>query len=229
MTSPERIIVLVNPAANALFGYAPDELIGRPASILEAEGTEPEHAPGSEAREVSYRHRSGELILTSTPSSVVRSADGEVFGYVAIVRDIREQRREEEMRQFISDAGDVLASSLDPRETLSALARLAVPTLGDWCLIDLPEDDGSVRRAEVVIADPRHEPVKAKVARFAIASRRQRMCWQPYGNSLSRSGGTRRRSTRVWRSQSKRVPRGKGLRALPGTASAQASREDPLA
>jgi PAS domain S-box-containing protein len=168
MTSPERIIVLVNPAANALFGYAPDELIGRPVSLLEAEGTALEHAPGAEAREVSYRHRSGELILTSTLSSVARSADGEVFGYVAIVRDIREQRREEEMHRFISNAGDVLASSLDPRETLSALARLAVPTLGDWCLIDLLEDDGSLRRAEVVIADPRDEPVRAKIARFAI-------------------------------------------------------------
>ena len=34
----------------------------------------------------------------------------------------------------------MLASSLDYRETLSSVARLAVPTLADWCVVDVLDE-----------------------------------------------------------------------------------------
>jgi hypothetical protein len=54
--------------------------------------------------------------------------------------------------RFLAEASRVLASSLDVDATLAAVARLAVPMLGDWCLIDLA-DDGRVRRVTVAHAD----------------------------------------------------------------------------
>ena len=55
---------------------------------------------------------------------------------------------------FVSDARDALSASLDYLETLESIARLAVPTLADWCEILMLEEDGSFRRATVLHRDP---------------------------------------------------------------------------
>jgi signal transduction histidine kinase len=47
-----------------------------------------------------------------------------------------------------------LASSLEATTQLEHLARLLVPILGDWCSIDLLQDDGYIHRVAVVHADP---------------------------------------------------------------------------
>jgi signal transduction histidine kinase len=40
---------------------------------------------------------------------------------------------------FLAEASAIAASSLDWRETLAAVARLAVPQIADWCCVDAPE------------------------------------------------------------------------------------------
>ncbi len=62
---------------------------------------------------------------------------------------------------FLVEASDVLASSLDYDETLSSLARLAVPRLGDWCVIYIVEDDGSIVRRAVEHSGGRQAAVRA--------------------------------------------------------------------
>lgn len=47
-------------------------------------------------------------------------------------------------------AGAVLATSLDPRTTMSQVAELTVPSLADLCTIDLLARDGSIAEAAVV-------------------------------------------------------------------------------
>ena len=55
---------------------------------------------------------------------------------------------------FLARAGEELASSLDYQDTLRRVARLALPELGDFCVVDVVED-GVLRRvaAEHVRAD----------------------------------------------------------------------------
>jgi PAS domain S-box-containing protein len=62
---------------------------------------------------------------------------------------------------FLAEAGAVLASSLDYATRLESLARLAVPTLADWCVVDVVEEDGLIHRLAIVHADP----AKADLAR----------------------------------------------------------------
>ena len=69
-------------------------------------------------------------------------------------RDVTEQRRAEEAQRFLAEASTVLSSSLDYHETLSSVARLAVPTLADWCAVDILEEDGHVERLAVEHPDP---------------------------------------------------------------------------
>jgi len=51
-------------------------------------------------------------------------------------------------QRFLSNLAEVLASALDERAMLSAVARLLVPRLGDLCLVDVIEDDGWVQRVD---------------------------------------------------------------------------------
>lgn len=56
--------------------------------------------------------------------------------------------------RFLADAGKTLSDSLDYETTLRAVARLAVPDFADWCVIDIVDPDGSVKRVAVEHTDP---------------------------------------------------------------------------
>lgn len=55
---------------------------------------------------------------------------------------------------FLLDASTVLSTSLDYEVSLGRLARLAAGSLCDLCLLDLVDDDGSVRRVATAAAHP---------------------------------------------------------------------------
>ncbi|MDP2344156.1 MAG: ATP-binding protein [Deltaproteobacteria bacterium] len=61
--------------------------------------------------------------------------------------------------RFLANAGAALAESLDLPKTLTRLARLAVPTLGDWCVLDLVDDNGRIQRVGGAHVDPALEPL----------------------------------------------------------------------
>jgi hypothetical protein len=46
--------------------------------------------------------------------------------------------------RFLGDASRILAESLDYERTLRTVARLAVPEIADWCVIDLLRHDGTL-------------------------------------------------------------------------------------
>ncbi|HEX8280967.1 MAG TPA: response regulator, partial [Chthoniobacterales bacterium] len=70
-------------------------------------------------------------------------------------------RREAEARQerlaFLAEASNVLAGSLDYEETFQNLARLVVPKLADFCIIDIADEDGQLRQVAVAHGDPAEE------------------------------------------------------------------------
>lgn len=67
-----------------------------------------------------------------------------------------------------------LAGTLDYKEVLSAVARLSIPELADWCIVDVVEE-GEVCRMEVAHRDPARAPLAAALRRFPLdhAARRR--------------------------------------------------------
>jgi hypothetical protein len=55
---------------------------------------------------------------------------------------------------FLAEAGRMLAESVDQTSTLVALTRLALPTLGAWCIVDILGEDNSIRRLGIYHSDP---------------------------------------------------------------------------
>ena len=60
---------------------------------------------------------------------------------------------------FLAEASRVLSTSFDYATTLSQLARLAVPRLADFCVVDLLELDGTFTRLAVAHVDPAKEAI----------------------------------------------------------------------
>jgi PAS domain S-box-containing protein len=56
--------------------------------------------------------------------------------------------------RFLAQASHTLHASLDYETTLRTLARLCVPTLADWCGVDLLDETGKLRRLAVAHVDP---------------------------------------------------------------------------
>jgi signal transduction histidine kinase len=54
---------------------------------------------------------------------------------------------------FLAEAGATLSESLDYAATLQRVANLAVPTVADWCVVDVVERDGRVSRVAAAHAD----------------------------------------------------------------------------
>lgn len=67
-----------------------------------------------------------------------------------------------------------LAGTLDYEEVLSAVARLSIPELADWCVVDLVEER-EVRRMEVAHRDPTKASLAEALRRFPLdhAARRR--------------------------------------------------------
>ena len=62
---------------------------------------------------------------------------------------------------FVAEASRCLAASLDYEATLRTVAGLALPFLGSWCIVDVVEADGSMRRIAIVHPDPQKQELVA--------------------------------------------------------------------
>jgi GAF domain-containing protein len=85
-------------------------------------------------------------------------------------RATAEERRANERLRFVTRAGEVLSSTLDFERTLRQLADLAVAGLGDWCVVHVPDDQGTIRVAVVASSDPELLPELRRLTAVERAS-----------------------------------------------------------
>ena len=104
----ESLIVSWNPAAERLFGYSAEEIIGRSNSILF-----PKHRSAEQSeiiacvrrgeiiaeRETEHLHKNGGIIPVSVTISPIRNNAGQIIGASSITRDISRQKQAESERQ----------------------------------------------------------------------------------------------------------------------------------
>jgi PAS domain S-box-containing protein len=79
---------------------------------------------------------------------------GRVREWVGTHTDVTDRVRMQQERDLFAEAGRVLSTSFDDRETLGAVARLLVPRHAEWCAVDVRSDDGSLRRLIAAHRDP---------------------------------------------------------------------------
>jgi len=69
-------------------------------------------------------------------------------------KDITARKKAEEAAHYLDRATALLTAPLDTEQRLNDLAQLVVPRLGDWCAIDVVDEDGEVQQVAVAHADP---------------------------------------------------------------------------
>lgn len=74
---------------------------------------------------------------------------------VGICRDVSERKRAQEASAFVADASRVLATTLAPDSIIEKLARLLVPTLADWCIVQVKDADGRLTPVEIAHQEER--------------------------------------------------------------------------
>ncbi|MBV9108344.1 MAG: GAF domain-containing sensor histidine kinase, partial [Gemmatimonadetes bacterium] len=157
-----------NPAAAVLFGRPAEELVGHEFGFPTLAG---------ETTEIDVVRRGG-----ATAAAELRAVETEWEGvpaFLVSLRDVTDRREAEARRRqaeteqaarrhaeaearrarFLSNVSSVLSASLDYHATLSVLAKLAVPELADWCVIDVLEEDGRMARVAAAHSDSDREPL----------------------------------------------------------------------
>lgn len=76
---------------------------------------------------------------------------------VVTITDVTPLARVERAKEVIGALGELLATSLDFEPTLTRAARLFVPTLADWCTIDIVAEDASEAMHRLAVAHRREE------------------------------------------------------------------------
>ncbi|MBA3322422.1 MAG: PAS domain S-box protein [Pyrinomonadaceae bacterium] len=158
-------ILFVNRAAEKIFGYAVDELLGQSLTLLMPDYLRHVHRAGlgryiaDSVKHIAWSgvelpglHRGGREIPLEISFGEF-TLEGRKF-FTGIARDITKRKRAEEAQQFMIDASELLAASLDHQTNLRRLAQLCVPYLADWCGVALLDADGSISFAAVAHADP---------------------------------------------------------------------------
>ncbi len=160
---------LWSPAAERLFGWSGEDVLGRRAPWatdarwalfrrhLEqaSQGLEPP------CLELELHRRDGtplhvELWAASMPAS---TGPAQCMGMLV---DVTERRRGEAHRRLLAEASEVLGASLEQDATLEHLVRLAVPGCADSCRVFLEDAPGEVRCVASAGLDAR-EPLDADV------------------------------------------------------------------
>jgi PAS domain S-box-containing protein len=175
------IITSWNRAAERMFGYTADEVIGHSIRLIIPQTHQHEEDT------ILERIRSGESVQhfetircrkdrsclpISVTVSPIRDKAGTVIGASKVARDISERKRAEALAQrtqreaeFVARMAEVLSRSLDYEVRLKELVQLAVPAIADWAAVDAVEPDGRMRRIAVAHAHSGDTQLGAEVRR----------------------------------------------------------------
>jgi PAS domain S-box-containing protein len=177
-------ITIFNEGAEEIFGYAKAEVLGTPLDRLIPTRFRTRHrtdvetfaAGQSTTRQISDRGRAifglrknGEEFPAEAAISKLE-VGGKKLLTVAL-RDITERKRVEVEREVLAEAGAVLASSLNYKQTLKGIATVLVPRVADFCAVDIIEGAGSTRLA-LTPADPEKAALCERLAALPLDRRR---------------------------------------------------------
>lgn len=92
-----------------------------------------------------------------------RYENQEISSWLGTATDIQDRKLEEEMQTFLSQAGELLVSTLDYKTTLDTISKLAVPYLADWCTFDMFDEDGLLQNIVTYHRDPKQQEITEKL------------------------------------------------------------------
>src|SRR5215216_4045407 len=168
------IITSWNEGARRLYGYTPEEAIGKPISMLIPADHGPEEwrildrirrGERLEPYETERIRKDGVRICVSLTVSPIKDPILGVTGASIVARDITADKRRRSAQEFLARAAVALEGSLDVDEIARTIVETAVPDLAELCVIDFVEADGRIGGATAAAADPQMATELEKIRR----------------------------------------------------------------
>jgi PAS domain S-box-containing protein len=166
----DGIITSWNRAAERMFGFTAEEVVGKSIRlIVPRDRQDEEDRVLARIRqgllvdhfETIRQRKDGSLIPISLSVSPIRDGRGRVIGASKIARDISDRKEAERLAErsnrestFLSQISAALSRSLNYEETLRTVARSAVPAIADWCAVDVADAEGELKRVASAPGDP---------------------------------------------------------------------------
>lgn len=171
LRDPETLaFVAVNDAAVRQYGYSRDEFLQMTVrNILAPEEARlladfrPDETQAIEPWNKGlrrHRRKDGSFLWVEVTGRDLFVRDRRLR--LILANDVTERKRVDDEHRFLADASAILGSSLDSEETLASLARRAVPQLGDWCVIDVVDRQGTPIRVAAAEAGRENEEVASR-------------------------------------------------------------------
>jgi PAS domain S-box-containing protein len=178
-------IAYANARAAKLLGVpSPDHLLGRSyAALLQKtcirneDGTiaDPAQLPsalalqGIETNNKVYENirRGGAHFWLSIDAKPLVDEKGEVQYIVMRYADISSKKWKEDRLKFLVESNSALSLSKDYRSMLAEKAKLLVPSLADWCTVNVVNLDGTNSRIAVIHRDQKKIPLLEEMVRLA--------------------------------------------------------------
>lgn len=160
-------IAMFNQGAEMIFGWSAAEVIGKSLDILIPERLR--HVHGEHVRGFASGEKTARRMGEQMPAIRGLRKNGEEFPaeaaisrldiggsrlFTVVLRDVTEERRRDKDRELLAEVGAALADTLDSDDTLTRIAGLLVRDFADFCLVDLVDRDGTLRRKKVIHRDP---------------------------------------------------------------------------
>jgi PAS domain S-box-containing protein len=114
----------------------------------------------------SVHRRTGEELWSLLKATAVRDAGGSIEAAVTIIEDVTATKRSALRMEFLAQASQVLASSLDYQQTLRNVTGLAVPQIADWCAVDLYSEEEGREPVAVAHSDPKKLEMAERLRAF---------------------------------------------------------------
>jgi signal transduction histidine kinase len=116
-----------------------------------------------ENEEIEIIRGDGSRGIVLAAAAPILDEEGRRVGASSTFMDVTEDRRLAWERRFLNRASAHLSTSLELGTTLRNVARLALPSLADWCAVDLLDDSGRIKRLVVEHHDPEKKAAAAEL------------------------------------------------------------------
>jgi PAS domain S-box-containing protein len=143
---PSADEMLAVPAYEVLARFDVRDELGRP---LPSDKIPLHQALAGRAGKTTVRlrnRRSGEQRWALISCVPVLGDTGETELVVSVFNDLTERKRQEDAWRLLAGTSAVLGSSLGYESTVAQVARLGVPEIADWCLVDVIGSRGEVQQ-----------------------------------------------------------------------------------
>jgi PAS domain S-box-containing protein len=108
----------------------------------------------------------GETRWNLLKATALRDRRGRFNGALTVIEDVTAVKTAEVRTRVLAESGRILASSLDYQQTLSNVVEIAVPSLADYCSVDLLGERGQLERVAAAHRDPAREAVITRLREF---------------------------------------------------------------